>query len=83
MEVYANTPKWENPEIEMGTPQGGIVLPLLANIALQGLETYLKDFISTQKQIQPGGSATTRRKTLTFVRYADDSYQAVKEKLST
>ena len=70
MEVYANTPKLEQPE--MGTPQGGIIFPLLANTALHGLEIYLKDFIATQKQIQPRGSVTTRRKTLSIIRYADD-----------
>ncbi len=29
---------------ESGTPQGGIVSPLLANIALDGMETLLKPY---------------------------------------
>lgn len=41
---------------EAGTPQGGVVSPLLANIALHGLESYLK-------RLYP---------TATLVRYADD-----------
>jgi RNA-directed DNA polymerase len=43
-------------ENEAGTPQGGVISPLLANIALHGLEQYLK-------QLCP---------TATIVRYADD-----------
>jgi RNA-directed DNA polymerase len=43
-------------ESESGTPQGGVVSPLLANIALHGLETYLKHLCPTA----------------TMVRYADD-----------
>jgi RNA-directed DNA polymerase len=41
---YANTPKISNPE--MGTPQGGVISPLLANIALHGLEEHLLNFVS-------------------------------------
>ncbi len=32
-------------ERETGTPQGGVISPLLANIALDGLETYLKEWL--------------------------------------
>lgn len=46
MEDYANTSKpGEITETKEGTPQGGIVSPLLANIALHGLENHLKDFV--------------------------------------
>ena len=41
---------------EMGTPQGGVISPLLANIGLHGLENYIK--------------ATNKR--LGVLRYADD-----------
>ena len=41
---------------EMGTPQGGVISPLLANIGLHGLEKYIK---STNSK-------------LGVVRYADD-----------
>lgn len=44
---------------EAGTPQGGVISPLLANIALHGLETMVK-------QIVP------KKKAAIVVRYADD-----------
>jgi RNA-directed DNA polymerase len=58
-----------------GTPQGGICSPLLANIALHGMETMLMDFIRTQKLKYPSGgfmSWQSKVKSLTFIRYADD-----------
>ena len=42
-----------------GTPQGGIISPLLANMTLDGLEQAVK-------------TAVPRRKRVNFVRYADD-----------
>nr|YP_009364132.1 hypothetical protein [Hydrodictyon reticulatum]AQU64514.1 hypothetical protein [Hydrodictyon reticulatum] len=60
---------------EQGTPQGGIILPLLANIALHGLENYLKKWISdkpvksrTGVLLKPG----RRAKSIHVIRYADD-----------
>lgn len=44
---------------EAGTPQGGIISPVLANLTLDGLESTLK-------------SAFPRRAKLNFIRYADD-----------
>lgn len=65
-------------ETEAGTPQGGIVSPLLANIALHGLEENLTEFIQTLK-IPDTGRANRRwmeksRKVSSFgiIRYADD-----------
>jgi len=52
---------------EMGTPQGGIISPLLANIALHGLRERLDAYINTL-----GGHRQNNRQALTFVRYADD-----------
>ncbi|MGK7902756.1 MAG: group II intron reverse transcriptase/maturase [Hormoscilla sp.] len=48
---------------DKGTPQGGVISPLLANIALHGLEERVKDI---------AGKARDKRKALTVVRYADD-----------
>jgi len=42
-----------------GTPQGGIISPLLSNMTLDGLEEHIK-------------STVPRRKRVNFVRYADD-----------
>lgn len=51
----------------MGTPQSGIISPLLCNIALHGLRESLDDYINTL-----GGHRPNNRQALTFVRYADD-----------
>lgn len=59
-----------------GTPQGGVISPLLANIALHGLENRLKEFVSKIPQnFQTGNRMTSdrdRKSALTVVRYADD-----------
>lgn len=63
---------------ESGTPQGGIISPLLANIALDGLEKLLTEY-KTAKTYQCIKKATgkeyIKKKKLGkygFVRYADD-----------
>lgn len=60
---------------DLGTPQGGVISPLLANIALHGMEQFCRDLIkdipalgSTGKPVKP----VRRGDTLGFVRYADD-----------
>jgi RNA-directed DNA polymerase len=60
---------------EEGTPQGGVLSPLLANIALHGIENRLSDWIAEIPAFSPGGhriSKPNRRKRLLCVRYADD-----------
>lgn len=52
---------------EMGTPQGGTISPLLANIALDGLRDYLDEYINTLEGHRPNN-----RQALTFARYAND-----------
>lgn len=59
---------------DMGTPQGGTISPLLANIALHGMEEMLKQYIETIP-LRSGGrviSKQQRRLTLGVIRYADD-----------
>jgi RNA-directed DNA polymerase len=52
---------------EMGTPQGGIISPLLANIALHGLGEEFDQYINSL-----GGNRRYNRQAFTYVRYADD-----------
>jgi len=51
---------WQN--TEAGTLQGGVISPLLANIALHGLEETVMELARTNKE----------KSKLTIVRYADD-----------
>ena len=58
-----------------GTPQGGVISPLLANIALHGLEYHLKDLVATLPGLPyPGANRgqKTKRESLSVIRYADD-----------
>lgn len=48
-----------------GTPQGGVISPLLANIALDGMEKRLKNLVTEKYGVRVC-------KSLTVVRYADD-----------
>jgi RNA-directed DNA polymerase len=50
---------------EEGTPQGGIALPALANMTLDGLERELRERY-------PKASALSRKAKVNLVRYADD-----------
>ncbi|AIL59679.1 group II intron reverse transcriptase/maturase [Pseudomonas alkylphenolica] len=48
---------------DAGTPQGGIISPTLANLALDGLETLLKEHL---------GMSRAKKLKVNVVRYADD-----------
>jgi RNA-directed DNA polymerase len=50
-----------------GTPQGGVISPLLANIALHGMEERVKQYAETLK-----GYKRDNRRALSLIRYADD-----------
>lgn len=52
---------------EAGTPQGGVISPLLANIALHGMEQYVQQQFR-QRRISP----TRLSARITLIRYADD-----------
>jgi len=61
---------------EEGTPQGGVISPLLANVALHGLEIALKGYAERAKGWKGlTGNRLSKRdriQSLTFIRYADD-----------
>lgn len=69
---------------EKGTPQGGVISPLLANIALEGIENMLKDYAEKARGWKsPGGFKLSRKervKALTYIRYADDFVVIHKDK---
>ena len=50
-----------------GTPQGGVISPLLANIALHGMEERVKQYARTLK-----GNKSKNEQALTLIRYAED-----------
>jgi RNA-directed DNA polymerase len=50
-----------------GTQQGGVISPLLANIALHGMEKRIKQIAETLP-----GNKRDNRKSLSLIRYADD-----------
>jgi RNA-directed DNA polymerase len=52
-------------ETEAGTPQGGIISPVLANVTLDGLERCLREKY-------PARTATSRKAQVNLIRYADD-----------
>ncbi|WP_069791837.1 group II intron reverse transcriptase/maturase [Cyanobacterium sp. IPPAS B-1200] len=50
-----------------GTPQGGVISPLLANIALHGMEEEVKTYARTWKGIKEKNA-----RSISLIRYADD-----------
>lgn len=72
---FSNREKMElntGKEMEKGTLQGGIISPLLANIALHGLGTYLKEKYVNSKHSNKRQEKIQRAKELGYIRYADD-----------
>jgi RNA-directed DNA polymerase len=54
-----------------GTPQGGVISPLLANIALHGMEERIKQYAETLP-CKSGIGKRDNRRSLSLIRYADD-----------
>lgn len=58
----------------MGTPQGGVISPLLANIALHGMEEVINKYIITIPVRNKRGIAIGKRdklRSIPLIRYAD------------
>ena len=58
-----------------GSPQGGVISPLLANIALHGMEKCVKEYAETITLISDKGNhfnKADKRQSLSLIRYADD-----------
>jgi RNA-directed DNA polymerase len=64
-------------EVTGGTPQGGIISPVLANCALDGLEKVLKGKYPTRTRLQSLGGKCPA---VNFIRYADDFIVTSKSK---
>jgi RNA-directed DNA polymerase len=62
-----------------GTPQGGVISPLLANIALHGLEKYIKQWAVTL-QMKGVKGREMKKQSISIIRYADDFVVLHKDK---
>tara|TARA_B110000483_G_scaffold242877_1_gene330226 strand:- start:11076 stop:12848 length:1773 start_codon:yes stop_codon:yes gene_type:complete len=72
MQVNGNQRLEEN-QSGMGTPQGGIISPLLANIALHGMENAIKNhYVEKFRKNFPGVGKRDILRRAAVIRYADD-----------
>ena len=56
----------------IGTPQGGVISPFLANVALHGMENVLKQWILSKPSFYKRQTKIAKQRALAVVRYADD-----------
>ena len=66
---YLEYDKYHN--TDAGTPQGGVISPLLANIALDGLERLFGCFNSRGNYSKPRDKGSLNKR-ISLIRYADD-----------
>jgi RNA-directed DNA polymerase len=62
-------------ENQIGTPQGGVISPFLANVALHGMENHLKEWIVNQTwavEKRHELYKVNKIKSIALIRYADD-----------
>lgn len=77
LEAGIMEPPYTNPEFVSitpnitGTPQGGIISPFLANVALDGIEYDLKNWVC-EHITSKGISRRDKMKSICLIRYADD-----------
>jgi len=71
--------EWETVDrgqTQMGTPQGGVISPLLANIALHGMENAVRKFYVEELYQKLGFNSSVpksdRLRQVSIIRYADD-----------
>ena len=75
LEELSTNQIWKDiPENTKGSPQGGILSPLLSNIALHGMETHMKEWICTKPSFAKTNkyNKDNKRRSLAVIRYADD-----------
>lgn len=72
-EAYITPSEYESvPNNQIRTPQGGIISPFLANVALHGMEQVLKQWIVSKPHFYKKKTTLAKQQALTVVRYADD-----------
>jgi RNA-directed DNA polymerase len=59
-------------ETEAGTPQGGVLSPLLANVALHGLEEHIRSHFPARITVRESADRREMNWKPTVIRYADD-----------
>ena len=75
---YVEAEVWQ--ETTSGTPQGGVISPLLANIALDGMEQWLAQHRTTRNCQNSESNDRHRVPKFGFIRYADDFVITAKSK---